>query len=50
MEHLRFVQLCQIVGPPDSWMDLPAEQLDWAIAVHGALEQAKANVQEAARG
>lgn len=51
MEHYRFWQLCQVVGPPDSWLDLPAEQLDWILAVDGAVQQAKANVQEeAARG
>ncbi|MFI2184619.1 hypothetical protein [Streptomyces sioyaensis] len=51
MEAYRFWQLCQVVGPPDSWMDLPAEQLDWVLAVDGAVQQAKANAQEeAARG
>ncbi|MGW1892147.1 hypothetical protein ACWCP6_18085 [Streptomyces sp. NPDC002004] len=50
-EHYRFWQLCKVVGPPDSWMDLPAEQLDWVLAIDGAVEQAKANVQEeASRG
>jgi hypothetical protein len=47
-EHFRFWQLCRIVGPPDSWMDLPAEQLDWVLAVDGAVQKAKANVQEEA--
>ncbi|MCZ1006329.1 hypothetical protein [Streptomyces lydicus] len=51
MEAYRFWQLCQVVGPPDSWMDLPAEELDWVLAVDGAVQQAKANAQEeAARG
>ncbi|MFC1410512.1 hypothetical protein ACEZCY_14735 [Streptacidiphilus sp. N1-12] len=43
MEAYRDWQLCQVVGPPDSWMDLPAARLDWILAVDGAIEQAKAN-------
>jgi len=37
-----------VVGPPDTWLDLPAERLDWILAVDGAVEQAKANAQEEA--
>lgn len=48
MEHFRFWRLCQVVGPPDSWMDLPAEDLDWALAVDGAIAEARKNLQEAA--
>jgi hypothetical protein len=48
MEAYRDWQLCQVVGPPQSWMDLPAERLDWILAVDGAVQQAKANVQEEA--
>jgi hypothetical protein len=51
-EQFRDWQLCQVVGPPNTWQDLPAERLDWILAVDGAVQQAKANVQqrEAARG
>ncbi|MET7982520.1 hypothetical protein [Streptomyces sp. NPDC005281] len=37
-----------MVGPPNTWLDLPAERLDWILAVDGAVEQAKANAQEEA--
>jgi hypothetical protein len=51
MEAYRDWQLCQTVGPPNTWMDLPAQRLDWILAVDGAVEQAKANLQEeASRG
>lgn len=44
-------QLCRIVGPPDTWAELPAERLDWILAVDQAVAEAKANVEkEAARG
>ncbi|WKK26571.1 hypothetical protein QZH56_13820 [Streptomyces olivoreticuli] len=48
MEHYRTWQLCQVVGPPDSWMDLPAEQLDWVLAIDTTVAQARRNMEEAA--
>lgn len=48
MDAYRDWHLCQVVGPPDSWLDMPAERLDWILAVDGAVQQAKANAQEAA--
>ena len=48
MEHYRFWRLCQVVGPPDSWLDLPAEQLDWALAVDDTVAEARKNLQEEA--
>lgn len=51
MDAFRDWQLCRVVGPPNTWLDLPAERLDWILAVDGAVQQAKANVEEeAARG
>ena len=50
-EAYRDWQLCKVVGPPDTWMDLPAERLDWILAVDATVQEAKANVEkEAARG
>lgn len=51
MEHHRFWRLCQVVGPPDTWEDLPAETLDWVLAIDTTMAQARANVEaEANRG
>jgi hypothetical protein len=44
-------RLCQVVGPPDSWQDLPSDQLDWVLAVDDTVAKARANMErEAARG
>ncbi|AEW94593.1 MULTISPECIES: hypothetical protein [Streptomycetaceae] len=51
MEAYRDWRLCQVVGPPDTWMDLPAERLDWILAVDNAVAEARANKErEAASG
>ncbi|EST24390.1 hypothetical protein [Streptomyces roseochromogenus] len=51
MEQYRFWRLCQVVGPPNTWMDLPADELDWALAVDTAVAEARANKErEAANG
>lgn len=51
MEAYRFWRLCQVVGPPDSWLDLSAEDLDWVLAVDDTVARARADKQkEAARG
>lgn len=46
--EFRDWHLCQVVGPPNTWMDLPAERLDWILAVDATVQQAKANKQEEA--
>jgi len=51
LEAYRDWQLCQVVGPPDTWADLPAERLDWILAVDGTVREARKNLEEeAARG
>ncbi|HWU23266.1 MAG TPA: hypothetical protein VN088_17135 [Nocardioides sp.] len=51
LEAYRDWQLCQVVGPPDSWMDMSADRLDWILAVDGVVQQARKNLEEeAARG
>lgn len=51
MDAFRDWQLCQVVGPPDSWQDLPAARLDWILAVDATVQRAKASAQErASRG
>ncbi|MCH0555818.1 hypothetical protein [Streptomyces sp. MUM 16J] len=51
MDAYRDWQLCQVVGPPDTWADLPAERLDWILAVDDVVQQARTNLEEeAARG
>lgn len=51
MEAFRDWQLCQVVGPPSEWMDLPADRLDWILAVDDTVAQARANKEkEAANG
>lgn len=50
-EHYRFWRLCQVVGPPPTWENLPAARLDWVLAVDSTVAEARRNVQEeAARG
>lgn len=50
-EAYRDWQLCRVVGPPGTWMELPAERLDWILAVDQAVREARANLEkEAARG
>jgi hypothetical protein len=50
-EAFRDWQLCQVVGSPDTWMNMSAERLDWILAVDGAVKQARANKEkEAASG
>lgn len=50
-EAYRMWRLCQIVGPPDSWMDLPADDLDWVLAVDDTVARARKHLEEeAARG
>ncbi|AUG78097.1 hypothetical protein CFP65_3297 [Kitasatospora sp. MMS16-BH015] len=46
MEQYRDWRLCQLVGPPHTWEDLPAERLDWLLAVDDAVAQARHNVQQ----
>jgi hypothetical protein len=48
MDAYRDWKLCQVVGPPSSWLDLPAERLDWILAVDGAVAEAKANAEKEA--
>lgn len=51
MDAYRDWRLCQVVGPPDTWWDLPAERLDWILAVDDQVAQARANKErEAASG
>lgn len=51
MEAYRDWRLCQVVGPPDTWMDLPADRLDWILAVDTTVAEARANQErEAANG
>lgn len=51
MEAYRDWQLCQVVGPPDTWMDMSADRLDWILAVDSAVAKARANKErEAASG
>jgi len=51
LDAYRDWQLCRVVGPPDTWADLPAERLDWILAVDGAVREARKNLEEeAARG
>lgn len=49
-EAFREWQLCQVVGPPSTWMDLSAERLDWLLAVDSAVKQARANKEKEANG
>lgn len=48
MDAFRFWRLCRVVGPPPTWMDLPAEDLDWALAIDDAVAEARKNLQEEA--
>lgn len=51
MEHYRFWRLCQVIGPPNTWENLPADELDWILAVDDAVAEARANKErEAANG
>ncbi|MFJ2575964.1 hypothetical protein [Kitasatospora aureofaciens] len=52
MEHYRTWRLCQIIGPPTAWADMPAVELDWLLAVDDAVAEARANVErrESERG
>lgn len=50
MEEYRFWKLCQVIGPPNTWEDLPADRLDWALAIDGAMAQAQANREAEAAG
>jgi hypothetical protein len=45
MEHYRFWRLCQVVGPPPTWMDLPAVDLDWVLAIDDTVARARANLE-----
>lgn len=49
-EEYRDWALCQVVGPPDSWENLPAERLDWLLAVDGTVKLARANKEREANG
>lgn len=51
MEEYRFWRLCQVVGPPDTWENLPAALLDRVLAVDSTVAEARANRErEAANG
>lgn len=51
MDAYRDWQLCQVVGPPDTWMDMSAKRLDWILAIDSTVAQARANKErEAANG
>lgn len=47
-EHYRTWRLCQVVGPPPSWEDRPAAELDWVLAVDSTVAEARRNIQEEA--
>ncbi|WP_329564660.1 hypothetical protein [Kitasatospora sp. NBC_01266] len=45
------MRLCKILhGPPSTWEDRPADELDWLIAVDDTQAQARANLEKEAAG